>query len=387
MVIIPEEMESLIEFMNKDKEHEGLESSAITSHRPDDWLSALDNDLLNTNGKTMLAEKYTTDKSFLPVLKHIAMENGLGVSLSREIYGHERWEELQDLISSYNIRGSQDRHQQIHSFGAMLGDRRTFFWFLKILFSKTVMKGIKDSLWNKDSSARLAAIRSLEKYNIEDTEAVFVRALDDSNKEIREVALKALKEKIPAERLNDILEEEEEEAKSLLQSVEEAKLSTLEMMSGIGEWAASLGKNAFEKASSGVNFLANEAASVTSPVKSIWSKFTRKDKNDAQESPDALFALCICLAWVDGKIEINEKEMLASILKENGLDKKFAYWLIEKPDIDELEPYLKRLKNPEKAIFELAEKLNLQVEQQNEWLRSIENAIGIGENTIFLRKG
>jgi len=386
MSTISEGMEKLIESMNEKDSHGYVESESIGIYSSEDWTSVLDNDLLNPDGKEILAEKCPVEADFLPILKHIVMENGLGLSLAREIYRQERWGEMQGLLYNYKVNESKNKNERIHNLGSMLGDHKTFFWGLNILFSKSVMKGLKDSIWNKEGPARLSAIKSLDKFDIDDTEPIYVRALDDSDKEVRTVALNALKGKIPADRLGRILEEEQEEASVLLESIQNAKASIIEMMSGFGKKATSLGKNIFEKASSGIDFITTEAGAATSPIKSIWGKLTKKDNNEEQESPEAIFALCVALSWTDGKIEKSEKETLTSILKNNKLDKTFAYWLIERPEISELGPHLKQMKHPEKTITELAGTLKLEVKSETEleWLRDIERALGI-EKKLFLK--
>ena len=384
MITLPEGMETLIESMNENQPSSVVGSEAIGNYSPEDWMIVLDNDLLSSNGKETLAEKCPADQEFLPILKQIAMGNGFGVSLAREIYSRERQEEIRGLIDSYRVNEARDKNQQIHNLGSMLGDRKAFFWGLNILFSKSVMKGIKDSIWSKEGPARLSAIKSLDNYNIDDTEMVYLRVLDDTDKELRDEALTALKKKVPADRLARVLEEEQEEASALLASIDDAKHALYEKLSEIGDVAVSFGKTIFEKASSGIDFLSTEASALSSPIKSIWGKFNKKDSSEAQEAPEALFALCIGLSWTDGEIEKSEKEMLSSILINNKLHKEFAYWLIERPEFSELKPYLRKVKQPEKIFIEMTENLRLQVkgESEMEWIREIEKALGIKETIV-----
>jgi hypothetical protein len=380
----------LIESMNESGLSRYVRSETIGNYSPEDWMGVLDNGLLNSNGKKTLAEKCPVEPEFLPILKHIVMGNGLGVSLAREIYSRERWEEVQELIGAYRVNEAKEKNQRIHNLGSMLGDRKAFFWVLNILFSKSVMKGIKGSIWSKEGAARLSAIRSLDKYNIDDTETIYLRTLDDSDKEIRDAALKSLKEKIPTDRLAKILEEEQEEASALLTRIQSAKLAVFERMSDLGDMTVSFGKNIIEKAHSGLTFLSSEASVVSHPIKSLYMKFLKKLKinckaKDMKELPEALFALCIGLSWTDGEIDKVEKETLTTILKNNKLKREFAYWLIERPEISELKPYLKKIKNPEKTTAKLANTLKLQVrgEKEMDWIREIVRVLGIKKAISF----
>ena len=316
---------------------------------------------------------------FLPVLNRIITRNGLGISLARSILDPERNQELKSLVEEFKVNEARDLEERVHSLGAMLGDYRVFFWGLKMLFSKAVIKGLKSAFWDADKETRLAAVSALDSYNIIETQAIYIRALDDSSDQVRDEALAALKRKVPSEKLVEILEKQKRETASWLNLVQGVKSSLLDAVSGIGEKGLCFGKETYRKGGDLVGAVFTEGAAVHAAFKSKFNSLLKKAAKEHKESPDALYALGLALAWTDEEIETAEKETLAAILKNNQLDKKLAYWIIERPVLAELEPYLKKIKCPEKAFDEIAALLKIKIdgESQLSWVEQIRDAIGI----------
>jgi len=379
MSTLTAKLEELVKSLNDKKASAVLDVVDIQSYEPDDLLCVLDKDLLDPCGKEALAQILPTGLRYLPVLKRIIMQSGLCMSLAKEILRTDRWEEMMSFLQKYKVAEAEERDQKTHNLGSMLGDYAALFWAMKILFSASAIKGLKASVWDREASARLAAIQALDSHDISATEVLYIRGLDDSNKEVRDAALLALKKKIPFERLSSLLEGQRNEAKFLLTSIQSIKESLMGGLSGIGEKAIGVGRDAVSKGGEVASSISAQAVAAQSAVNSIWGKLVKKKDKEQKEPPDAVFALCIAMSWADGKIELNEKEALASLLKNDRLDKKFAYWLIDKPKLDELTPYLKKIKDPERAFGEIVELLNLELssEEAIAWIQAVKTKIGI----------
>ena len=386
--------DEFLQMINASSKTERLPLDFIYSASPNDWVMAINNDIFNKSGKMRLAEACKKTPAFFHVAVRLLEQNAIGIALAREILEDENWAKYQEILEEHNIKESDTKEKMINALGRLLVSKKLIFWSLSIVFSKSAVRGFLSFFRDADSEVRRKALEAIETYDIELSEPALVMALDDSDKKVRTAALGALKKKLPESRLMSLLDQDLTQTRTLGNSAKrasEAFLSAGLNMPGVKQllpylrsFADGTATIVTDGAASVGSTVSTTASSVSTSLASAFKRLTRRDSPRPCESPEALFALYITLAWADGTLEENEKEALNDLIKNNTVDRDFQKWLDTKPDLRELAPFLKKLSNPQESFDETVKSLGIDVINLDDksWIIFLEALLGIKGTSI-----
>jgi hypothetical protein len=386
--------EDSLESLNASDKKKPFPLDLIVSFSPNDWVEAMNNDLLNRSAKLRLAEACKDRPEFFPVAARLLEQNGFGVALAREILEVGSWQRYQEIIGEYGINAAGTKEEKINALGKLLVSKKLLFWSLGIVFSKSAVRGFLSLFRDSDSEVRLAALEAIETYDIALSESALIMALDDTERKLRTRALAALKAKLPEARLMSIIQQDLQQTRKVGEAAKKARETIISAglnLPGLKQLLPhlkSLGDNTSAIVTDGAAFVgsavSSTASSVSTSVNSAFKRLTRQTSTSTCESPESLFALYVALAWADGAIHDTERQALNNLIMAKSVDPKFQKWLDEQPDLRELAPFLKKLSRPQESFDGICESLGVDFGkiETNSWLTFLEALLGIQRKPI-----
>jgi tellurite resistance protein len=283
----------------------------LRAHSPDSWLAAMDTELLPAKARVRLADACVEYLPFVGVARRLAEQVTFGYAIAREITAPQHWERLQTAVQRSGLRQADTHEKYVRALGRLLVNRQLIFLCLRVLFSKAILRGLANLFADPEKEIRLHAVKALKSYPLEQVEEDIVNCLEDTAEIVRNEAMAILKEKMPPERLAEIVGAAREEAEMLKDAAKSAQDSVLSMptdapglskfmavmrtaLSGIGD--------ATKKA---VSSIGDAASSAASSISAAWSRMKDKKRIKVDEPAEAVVALAMALAWADGPLDDN----------------------------------------------------------------------------------
>ena len=121
-------MEDIFQAINASDKAESPPLHLVTSISPNDWVMALNNDILNKSGKNRLAEASKHNPAFYHVAFRLLEQTSLGIALAREILEDDNWSKYQEICEEYNIKDADTKEKMINALGRFLVSKKLVFW-------------------------------------------------------------------------------------------------------------------------------------------------------------------------------------------------------------------------------------------------------------------
>lgn len=362
-------------------------SDLIHSFGVSEWRVSIDNGLISDKGKIRLLNVIGGKSEYKSLVLHLATQSAFGLIIAREVASEKRWKELGDLKQKNGLVGSPDGAVDVDGLARLITDKYMLFWVFNILFSNAFLKAMSTIVYDSSKESRRYAINIIKNINGKDVIDVLIRALDDSNKKNRLLALDVLKTKISSAELEEILNKEKSEMNGIKKKVDEIKGKVGDLIDKIP---------GFNIAISGVTAVIGKGAVVVSSVSDIGESisdgvkgkltglFRKSSKTD--RSPE--FSLYIALAWADGEIDENEASVLKLVAADSNIPDGLLHWIDVKPTLDDLKNFLVKITDKEKVLKEAA--LILRVDDNvntHVWISELENILGVSNVLIKEAQG
>ena len=337
-------------------------SVVLSKYPVDAWLGTLMDDTLSIDARKSLVRGCEGQTAYLPLVIRLLDQTSLGEAIARQIVAEPNWDRLQEKIIGAGLKNASDKEQLATSLSKLVVNKDLIFLFLGILFSRASLGAIAGIFVDGDKAVRLEAARILGTFDISATEHALVAALDDTDEKVRDEVLRALRQKLPEERLVAVIQSSREKAESMQSATKSARdmiFSLPSTIPGMGKVftamnaafsvAAAAAGGLVSTASQTANSIGTAATSAAGALSTRWASLFNEG-SISSEDPDALFALLLGLSWAEGVLSKDEQEALEGLVGEGGVPSELWQYAHKPPTLLALKPYLHKLKAPEKAV-------------------------------------
>ena len=218
-----ENIDDLIKLLVKESLDDETIKNNVLSIPADLWIAKIDREKIDFNERIILLEMVKEEADYIPLVIRLSNQKVFGAIISNEIVNTDRWEKLTDITKKSGLQDASEKSDIEKSISNLVSDKGLFFWFFGLLFSSAFLKALKSITFDGESKLRITSLTYLKNFESLEVQTALIQALDDTDKNVRQLAQEILREIYGDEFVDRLLNEEKGRMDALKESAQQAK--------------------------------------------------------------------------------------------------------------------------------------------------------------------